>query len=283
MGGIALAAAGAAVARAAAEPRWQIGCYTRPWADHEYRVALDGIAEAGFTYAGLMTAKSGVIVGPDTPPDQVGRMAVEAKSRGLKIASIYGGNFLTKNSVPEGIVALKRLVDNVALCACPGLLLGGTSRAEMVGNYYRVVAECSDYAREKGVSFSVKPHGGTNATGAQCRELIMTVGRSKLGVWYDPGNIFYYSDGRLDPVNDVDAVAGLVLGMSVKDFRPPKEVSVTPGTGKVDFPKVFAGLRRGGFLGGPLIIECLAPGTVAQVTAEARKARRFVEELVRQA
>ncbi len=37
---------------------WRIGCYTRPWGQHEYRVALDAIAEAGFKYAGLMTTKS---------------------------------------------------------------------------------------------------------------------------------------------------------------------------------------------------------------------------------
>ena len=49
---------------AASEPQgpatragWTIGCYTRPWAEHEYRVALDGIAEAGYRYVGLMTAK----------------------------------------------------------------------------------------------------------------------------------------------------------------------------------------------------------------------------------
>ncbi|MHC4424917.1 MAG: hypothetical protein ACYSYV_02340 [Planctomycetota bacterium] len=43
---------------AATGDRWQIGCYTRPWAKYEYRAALDAIAEAGFKYAGLMTAKS---------------------------------------------------------------------------------------------------------------------------------------------------------------------------------------------------------------------------------
>ena len=41
----------------AAETPYQIGCYTRPWDQFDYRTALDGIAEAGFKYAGLMTAK----------------------------------------------------------------------------------------------------------------------------------------------------------------------------------------------------------------------------------
>ena len=32
-----------------AADRWQIGCYTRPWAKYDYRVALDAIAEAGLS------------------------------------------------------------------------------------------------------------------------------------------------------------------------------------------------------------------------------------------
>ena len=69
--------------------------------------------------------------------------------------------------------------------------------------------------------------------------------------------------------------------MSVKDFLPPKEVSVTPGTGQVDFPKVLARLRRGGFTSGPLIVECLAKGDLAQTNAAAKRARIFLEELTR--
>jgi hypothetical protein len=38
-------------------PAYRIGCYTRPWAQYEYRVALDAIAEAGYKYVGLMTTK----------------------------------------------------------------------------------------------------------------------------------------------------------------------------------------------------------------------------------
>jgi hypothetical protein len=34
------------------ETGYQLGCYTRPWDQWDYRVALDGIAEAGFKYAG---------------------------------------------------------------------------------------------------------------------------------------------------------------------------------------------------------------------------------------
>ena len=57
---------------------------------------------------------------------------------------------------------------------------------------------------------------------------------------------------------------------------------VTPGTGRVDFPAVMAVLKRGGFTSGALVIECVGRKDrtdLKAILAEAKKARRFVEEL----
>ncbi len=267
----------------ASASRYTLGCYTRPWDKHEYRVALDGVAEAGFKHVGLMTAKgkSWVIVTVDSTPDEVAAVADQVKQRGLRTISIYGGDFPAAKSVEAGVAGLKTLIDHCVICSCPNLLLGGTSDEKLVQPYYKVVAECCDYAVSKGVGLSVKPHGGQNATGPQCRRLIEQVGHKNFRLWYDPGNIYYYSDGKLDPVDDAGTVDGLVVGMSVKDFVPPKEVSVTPGRGRVNFREVLAGLRKGGFTSGPLVVECLAQGEPLDVTAEAKQARLFLEELIR--
>jgi len=280
IGTVALAAASAPLARGAAAPAWQIGCYTRPWPVTDYRTALDGIAAAGFKFAGLMTTKNGVVVQPATPPEQVVTMAAEAKARRLSIASIYGGDFMRKRTVDDGIANLRRLVDHAVRCRCPSLLLGGTGDPKLVDDYYKVVAECCEYAATRGVGLTVKPHGGLNSTGPQCRQLIQKVGHRNFRLWYDAGNIFYYSEGRLNPVDDAATVDGLVVGMSIKDFLPPKDVNVTPGTGRVNFAAVLARLQRGGFTQGPLMVECVAGTEVATVTAEAQKARRFVEQLI---
>jgi sugar phosphate isomerase/epimerase len=190
---------------------YQLGCYTRPWAQFEYRVALDGIAAAGFKYAGLMTAKtaqgkSGQVITMNSTPEEVAAVAEEVKKRGLKTLSIYGGNFGAEKSVENGIAGLKRLIDYSATCGCPNLLLGGTTNEKVFKDYYKVVAECCDYAAAKGVGLSVKPHGGQNSTGAQCRKIIESVGKPNFRIWYDAGNIYYYSKGALDPVQDAPAV-----------------------------------------------------------------------------
>jgi sugar phosphate isomerase/epimerase len=269
---------------AADESPYQLGCYTRPWDQFEYRVALDGIAEAGFKYAGIMTAKgkSWVIVNVDSTPEEVAAVNEEVKKRGLKTLSIYGGDFPVAKSLESGIAGLKKLIDHCAICACPNLLLGGTGDVKLVQSYYKVVGECCGYAASKGVGLSIKPHGGQNATGPQCRRIIEQVGHRNFRLWYDPGNVYYYSDGKLDPVDDSATVNGLVVGMSVKDFKPPKEVLVTPGTGQVRFSEVFDRLKRGGFTHGPLVVECLERGDAAHVTAEAKKARHFLEGITGQ-
>lgn len=277
-----VAPAFAATARAAAEttPGWQLGCYTRPFDQFDYRTAMDIIAEAGYKHLGLMTTniKPWVMVRPDTPKEEVAAMHEEATRRSLNILSIYG-DFAVKESVEAGIAGLKALIDHSALCGCPNLMLGGIADEKLFDTYYKVIAECCDYAESKKIGLSIKPHGGKNSTGPECRKIIEMVGRKNFRLWYDPGNIFYYSEGRLDPADDVGSVDGLVCGVSIKDFRPPKEVLLNPGTGKVNFRKVLRRLKQGGFTRGPLMVECLERGSREQLRTAARKSREFLEQL----
>jgi sugar phosphate isomerase/epimerase len=274
---------GAEAGSAKSKAAWQMGCYTRVFDQFDYPVALDAIADAGFKYVGLMTIKGahGPMIKTTTPVEEVQSMRDQAEKRGLKVLSVYG-EFSVSESLWAGIRGLKELIDDTAICECPNLLLGGTTDENLYQPYYQTVADCCDYAAAKGVGLSIKPHGGQNATGAQCRKAIERVGKQNFRLWYDPGNVFYYSDGKLDPVTDAATVDGLVVGMSVKDFLPPKEVLVNIGEGKVDFPAVFARLKKGGFTHGPLIVECLAHGSLDSVKTAAKKARQFLEDLTGQ-
>jgi sugar phosphate isomerase/epimerase len=264
-------------------PAWQLGCYTRVFDQFDYPVALDAIAEAGFKYVGLMTTKTKdwVMIKTTTPVEEVQAMRKEAGKRGLEVLSVYA-DFSVADSIEACTRGLKQLIDDAVICECPNLMLGGTSDEKLYSLYYKTIAECCDYAAAKGVGLSIKPHGGQNATGPQCRKAIELVGKKNFGLWYDPGNVFYYSDGKLDPVEDAATVNGLVVGMSVKDYLPPKEVLVNIGSGKVDFPTVLARLKKGGFTHGPLIVECLARGPLESVKAAATKARQFLEQLTGQ-
>jgi sugar phosphate isomerase/epimerase len=254
---------------------WQIGCYTRPWGEYDYRVALDGIAKAGFEYVGLMTtkSKSRLVISKDTTDDEAQQVANEIKQRNLKIVSVWAGNFSVNQSLDSGIADLKKMIRNCQIAGAPSLLIGGIGDQDYFGRYYKAVSECCDFAQELGVELALKPHGGLNATGPQCRDIVNKINHPNFRLWYDPGNIYYYSNGELDPVNDSPSVNGLVTGMCVKDYLHPKNVAVTPGTGLVDFHKVFSNLINGGFKKGPLVIEVLKPGPRDELLQEALKAK----------
>ena len=273
---------------------YRVGIYTRPWDQHDYRVALDAIAEAGFKHAGLMTTTTEgrrLVITADLTEEECERIGNEVQGRGMSIPSVYGGGIPVAKSLEAGIEGLKQLIDNCAAARVGSLLMGGMGNEKLFDAYYKAIAECCPYAAEKNIPITVKPHGGTNATGQQCRQCIETVGHENFSLWYDPGNIYHYSHGELDPVDDSAGCKGLVReGMCIKDFIMRKEgdelkrdVWITPGEGKVDFPAVLANLKKGGFTGGDLVIECVTrpdPKDLPAILAEAKKAKKFVEGLI---
>jgi sugar phosphate isomerase/epimerase len=284
------------MARAASDAsseRWRVGIYTRPWDKFDYREALDAIAEAGYKHVGLMTTTSEqgrLVLSVDVTPKQAEQVAEEVRRRDLQVASVYGGGIPVAKSLEAGIEGMKKLIDHCVTVGARSLLMGGIGRENLYEAYYKAIAETCDYAAEKGLAITVKPHGGLNATGAQCRKCVEMVGKENFSLWYDPGNIFFYSYGKIDPVDDAATVDGLVTeGICIKDFtmstvndEVTRDVMVTPGEGMVDFPKVLARLKQGGFTSGDLVIECLnrGDGQPATILAEAKKAREFVEGLV---
>jgi len=257
---------------------WQIGCWTRPWAKYDYRVAMDAIAEAGFKYIGLTGAKTKTrrVIAPTTTIDEAKEVGEEARERDLTITNVYGGGI----PLDKGGESLRKMIDNCAAAGGRSVLLAHMGNEETLEACCKTVAQCCDYAADRRVVIVLKPHGGTTGTGPQLRKAVEQVGHKNFTVMYDPGNIYYYSNGEVDPVQDAASVDDLITGMSVKDYKHPKNVALTPGTGQVDFPALMARLGKGGFTHGPLIIETLAPGDPAQTMQEAKKARKFVEQLV---
>ena len=76
---------------------------------------LDGIAEAGYRYAGLMKHKGkSWMVTVDATPEEAAVMGDEIRKRGLETISIYGGNFPLEKGVAAGVSGLKRLIDRSA-------------------------------------------------------------------------------------------------------------------------------------------------------------------------
>lgn len=257
---------------------WLIGCWTRPWAGHDYRVGFDAIAEAGFRYVALTGAKTrtGRVISVGTTIEEAIQVGEEARKRELTITTVYGGDV----AIEKGPQDLRKMLD---LCKAAGgwsVLLSKVGDEKSYEASCNSIVQCCDDATSNQIAIVLKPHGGTTGTGPQLRDCVKRINHKCFTVMYDPGNIFYYSQGKIDPVEDSQSVQGLVTGISIKDFKAPNEVMFTPGTGKVNFPALMKGLRTTGFSHGQLMIEALTPGDLPHTLSEAKKAKMFVESLV---
>ncbi|MCS7237635.1 MAG: sugar phosphate isomerase/epimerase [Thermoguttaceae bacterium] len=274
---------------------YRIGIYTRPWDAFDYRVALDAAATAGYRYVGLMTTTlpgRRLVITPDIPREEAAAIGEEITKRNLVLTSVYS-DFNLSAGQEAAVASLQRLIDNCKAAGATSILLGGTGNPKLYDLYYDTIKACCDYAAERSIVLTIKPHGGLNATGPDCRKAIEKVGHPNFSLWYDPGNILFYSDGKLDPVDDAAQVDGLVRhGMCIKDFvmsqeggQLRKDVWVTPGKGRVDFFAVLRRLRQGGFTSGDLVVECVDrpnPRDADGILSAAKATRIFLEKLVAQ-
>lgn len=232
---------------------WKIGCFNRPWSKWSYDDALDGLKKAGFKATGLVgrhkTSPESLLT-PDAPAEYLNRLKERIAARGLKPVNawIYG----PKARDHQGAVTeLKQLTNNAVRLGLSTLLSGGPRRNETVEYYSGVMAELAPYAADKGIKIAMKPHGGDGAEILRCLELI---GHPNFSIWYDAGNIIYYTGAN--PATELKGIAAHVTGFCAKDCGGKgSPVMIQFGTGKVDFKKVFQILKNAGF-NGPVMIEC---------------------------
>ena len=251
--------------------QWELGCFDRPWYEHDLETALDGIAQAGFKILGLLRVVKDLGPVGEMSPQQVDDLRKRIEDHGLRVVVIRGASPVGQ----EGIDALKKDIDHAKILGAESVLLGGTSKPEQYDEFYRGAAPCASHAALQGMTIVMKPHGGISATAQDCLTAIERVGSDHFRIWHDPGNIVYYVGD--DPVQDVKQVVQYVSGICLKDTKGGKkgEVMITPGTGEVDFEAYFRALAEGGF-SGPMIIECLSSGSPQQLVQEAIKAREFI-------
>jgi sugar phosphate isomerase/epimerase len=138
-----------------------------------------------------------------------------------------------------------------------------------------VISEVTAYAADKGVKIAMKPHGGDGAEILRCIEL---VNHPNFSIWYDAGNIVYYTGGN--PVDELKGIASHVTGFCAKDCAGKETpVMIQFGTGKANFTEVFQVLKNADF-DGPVMIECTGePESPQDATRMAVENRDFLKEV----
>ena len=251
----------------------QIGCFNRPWNQWDYENALQGIQAAGYEHTGFMYQQNQLLVSADSSAEKILQLKRSVESHGLRPAVLLANPPLDL-PVAQAVEQFRRLIDNAQLLGADYVLSSGTDNEEQYETYYQVMAQCCDYAAQQKVMLTLKPHGGIGATARECLTAVQRIDHANFGIYYDPGNIHYYT-GR-DAAQDVKLVADYVVGICVKDCTCREgEVMITPGEGEVDFASVFGTLKDAGFAG-PVTVECLGGETPEQVNAAAQQTYEFL-------
>jgi len=258
---------------------WPIGCFNRPWTKWSYDDALDAIKAAGYRWTGLLTAtKSEPFIAASATPEYLAALKQKIAARGLK-ANMGALRINNTAALPAAIADTRQQLANAHTLGLQFALTFGVDKPEHYPQYYKVMADAAAFAQERGIKLVLKPHGGGSGAAEEILRCMKEVGHPNFKVWYDAGNIIYYT-GR-DPVAELQRIAPHVTGFCAKDCAAPKsEVMIQFGTGKVDFVAVFQTLKAAGF-DGPIMVECCAIGATAGLTMENARANRvFLEQVL---
>lgn len=267
----------AAAAPAASPTRWPIGCFNRPWTKWSYDETLDAIKGAGYRTTGLLTpTKSDPFTGFAATPEYLAALKQKIAARGLTVNMTA---LRVKNGVPlaEAIADTRQQIVNAHAVGAEFAITFGVDKPEHYAQYFKVMADAAAFAQERKIKLVIKPHGGGSGASEEIRTALQAVGHANFKVWYDAGNIIYYT-GK-DPVAELASIAEHVTGFCAKDCAAPKgDVMIQFGTGKVDFAGVLKKLKSAGF-SGPIMVECCKIGATPQETMEhARANRLFLEK-----
>jgi sugar phosphate isomerase/epimerase len=265
-----------------ASVRWPIGCFNRPWTTWTFDEALKQIKAAGYQTTGLLTrTKDEPFIGADATPEYVTRLKQRLAASGLT-ANMGALRSRHDIALDDSSKEVRQQIDNAAALALPYVLTFGVDKPEEYAHYYKVMSAAAAYAQERRIKLVMKPHGGGSGASAEIVAAMNAVRHPNFKIWYDAGNIIYYT-GK-DPVEELKPIAQHVTGFCAKDCAEPKgDVMIQFGTGKVNFAAVFGTLKAAGF-DGPIMVECCKVGATAEATmANARANREFLEEVMARA
>jgi len=267
-------------------PRWPIGCFNRPWTKWSYDDTLDGTKAAGYTLTGLLSpTKDDVFTSANATPEYLAALKAKIAARGLKV-NMTALRVKTALPLAEAIADTRKQIANGHTMGVEFALTFGEDKPERYAHYFKIMSDAAAFAHEHGIKLVMKPHGGGSGSSQEIVTAIKTVGHANFKIWYDAGNIIYYT-GK-DPVAELEPILPHVTGFCAKDCtadvdatgKRKADVMIQFGAGKVDFAAVFKKLKSGGF-NGPIMVECCKIGaTAAETTANAKANREFLEKVL---
>ena len=264
---------------AEAKVNWPVGCFNRPWTKWSFDETLKQIKAAGYKTTGLLSrTKDEPFIAADAKPEYLDALKKKLAANGL---TANMGALRSRHNIPleDSIKEMRQQIDNARFLGLQFVLSFGVDKPEEYAHYYKVMSDAAAYADERKIKLVMKPHGGGSGSSDEILKAIKEVNHPNFKIWYDAGNIIYYT-GK-DPIEELKPIAAHVTGFCAKDCGAVKgEVMMQFGEGKVDFAGVFKAMKAAGFKG-PIMVEGVKVGaTPEETSANAKANREFLEKVL---
>ena len=205
---------------------------------------------------------------------------------GKEVWDFYQGP-LTIGLVPQAtrasrIAHIKKASDFAKQCGIPAVqthcgFIPENPNDPVYRETVTAMREVAEYCKRNGQNFRYETGQETPITLVRAIE---DVGTDNQGVNFDLANLILY--GKANPVDAIELLGPYVQGIHAKDGlwpTNPKELGqeVPIGSGKVDFPRIFARLKELNYRGA-VTIEREISGP--QQTEDVRSAKAYLEKLI---
>src|SRR5262249_18318934 len=132
----------------AADARWPIGCFNRPWTTWSFDAALAQIKAAGYQTTGLLTrTKDEPFMAAGAPPADPARLKQRLAASGLKANM---GALRSRHDVPlaVSIAEVQRQINHARELGLESVLTFGVDKPTEYAHYQTVMRESAAYASE---------------------------------------------------------------------------------------------------------------------------------------
>jgi sugar phosphate isomerase/epimerase len=278
-------------AKPAAEPagkptRFQIACMTLPYSQYPLARALEGIRAAGYRFVAWGTThreqgqeKPVPVMPPDAPPAKAKELGQRCRDLGLAPVMMFSTVY------PEHANAVEVFKSRILQAEAAGIghvLTFGHTEGPNRKVWVERFKQLGPIARDHGVLIVVKQHG---ETGQVTGEIVREVNDENIRVNYDAGNVMDYTNGKVNPLEDIKTCAELIRSFCIKDHRMfPVDQDCGPGLGEIDHYRLLANVA---FTGLDMPLRCenifaprIRPKSAEEIDALARRAREFLELVI---
>jgi sugar phosphate isomerase/epimerase len=278
----------AVAAEPAKKTEFQIACMTLPYSQFPLERALKGIQSADYKFVAWGTAhreadgQSMPVLAANASTEKAKELANRCRDLGLTPLLMFSGIY---PEATDAVEVLSNRIRQAEAAGIPQVLTFGNTKGGGRTLWIQRLKQLGPAARDHGVTILIKQHGGETGTGAATAEIIREVGDAAVKVSYDAGNVLDYLN--VDPIADIQKCVDEIRSFCIKDHRNfPKDEDCGPGFGEIDHykllhPVAFSGRTM------PLCCENIfaplvpRPTDPAQVDALARRAREFLETVIR--